>query len=166
MDPRILFPIIIAGVAILGIILFKTRSVKTEEPLTIRDLPPGVRYVSHPGEEAQAQEAGKVVMQHFGTPEAIKAGGPVYGVLGYRVVAVEYEIPVHKIPKKTVGQEFPGYLLDLPELRGLTYDHFHISAQEEGLTHEEGGTPRDGTYSIHFMFISHEEELSFGLVCE
>ncbi|MDP3947368.1 MAG: hypothetical protein Q8Q41_01600 [bacterium] len=164
-DPRILLSVILIGVTILGIVLFKMRSVKTE-PLTIRDLPPGVRYISHPDEEAQAQEAGKIVMQHFGTSEAVLKGGPTYGVMGYRVISVEYEIPKDTIPSKTLGQPFPGYLLDLSELHGLTYDHFHISAQEEGLAHEEGEAPHGGTYSIHFMFISHKEELSFGLVCE
>ena len=137
-----------------------------KQTLTVHDLPAGGEYVRHPGEEEQAAATGKTVMRHYGTPEAVRAGGPVYGVLGYRVVSVEYEVPADKVPTKTVGEAFPGYLLDLPELKGLRYDHFHISVQEEGLAHAAGETTHGETYSIHFMFIPHDEELRFGLVCE
>ena len=158
---------ILTTIALLGALnLLLKEEVRPLSSLSIEDLPEGVQYVRHPGEEEQALEEGKTVMQHYGTPETVRNGGPIYGVLGYRVVSLEYEIPTDSIPSKTVGQSFPGYLLDLPELKNLRYDHFHISRQEEGLAHAEGEVSRGDTYAIHFMFIPHEEELRFGLVCE
>ena len=152
--------------ALISIVLFALTGVKTKpRPLTISDLPRDVAYVRHKSEEAEAQEAGKIIMLHYGTPKAIQEGGPIFGVMGHRVVSVEYEIPADKIPEKTVGKEFPGYLLDLPELKHMRYDHLHISYHKEGLAHE-GTSSGHGTYSLHFMFITHEEELAFGLVCE
>lgn len=131
--------------------------------LTVADLPQGVHYVRHESEEQQAQEARKMVMQHYATPEAIQNGGPAFGVVGYRIVSIEYEVPIDKIPEKTVGQLFPGYLLKLPGLGDVPYDHFHISHHRGALS----GMGKTGEeYSIHFMLISHAEELSLGLVCE
>lgn len=170
MNRQFLYPgtlAFLAALALLGAVTFLLREgTRAPRSLTIEDLPEGVQYVRHPGEEEQALEAGKTVMQHYGTPDAIRKGGPTYGILGYRVVSLEYEIPTGSIPSKTVGQTFPGYLLDLPELKDLRYDHFHISRQEEGLAHAAGEVSHEDTYAIHFMFIPHEEELRFGLVCE
>lgn len=156
-------------IAILGIFILLLVSVipmqfsKTiPSALTLEDLPPDAKYARHPEEESEAQGAEKIVMRHYATPSALKAGGPIYGLMGFKVVAIEYEIPAAQIPTKTVGQEFPGYLLRLPEFQNIPYDHFHISFQEHGLA----SYPGQGVYSIHFPLISHEEELKFGLVCE
>lgn len=136
--------------------------VKPISSLTIKDLPKDARYSRHPSEELEAETSGKIVMSHYVTPEAMQAGGPIYGIMGYRIVSIEYEIPVREIPTKTVGQEFSGYLLNLPEFKNIRYDHFHISSQKHGLASHSD----QEIYSIHFMLIPHEEELSFGLVCE
>lgn len=136
--------------------------VKPVAPLTIKNLPKDASYVRHPSEESEEKTSGKIVMRHYGTPSAIQVGGPIYGVMGYRIVSIEYEIPVREIPTKTVGQEFFGYLLNLPEFKNIRYDHFHISSQKHGLAYHSN----QEIYSIHFMLIPHEEELSFGLVCE
>lgn len=125
---------------------------------TIEDLPVGAESVEHAHETAEAEEAEQISMDHYATPEALEIGGPIFGVIGYRIVSVEYELKASDIPSKTVGQAFEGYLLNLPDYAGIAYDHFHISSHEE----ESGETE----YSIHLMLIPHEEELSIGLVCE
>ncbi|MEX2013617.1 MAG: hypothetical protein WD897_01735 [Parcubacteria group bacterium] len=155
----ILFLFAAIGVAVLF-------SAKTHTALTVEDLPSGVEYVRHPDEELQAETEEKITMRHYATPDAVKVGGPSFGIIGYRIVSIEYEIPVLEIPTKTVGQEFPGYLLSLPEFKNIRYDHFHISYQKEGLAHNEGEEAHGGSYSIHFMLIPHEEEIKFGMVCE
>lgn len=148
--------------------------------VVLENLPRDIVYIKHPYEEEQAEETGKILMRHYGTPEAVEQGGPIYGAMGYRIVSIEYEISVNAIPEKTVGQTFPGYLLELEEsgFPYLDYDHFHISYQQGGHLYDktintsfrehknnedENGS---GVYSIHFMLIPHTEELRYGLVCE
>ena len=157
------FHFLIISLLLLALLIFANfLFVKPIAYLSIKDLPKDANYARHPSEESEAETSDKIVMSHYGTPSAIKAGGPIYGVMGYRVVSIEYEIPIEEIPTKTVGQEFSGYLLNLPEFKNIRYDHFHMSSQKHGLaSHNE-----KEIYSIHFMLIPHDEELSFGLVCE
>lgn len=147
-------------------LLVKSERTSPEAALTFQNLPADAQYARHPSEESEAKTAGKIVMRHYATPAAVKAGGPIYGLMGYRIVSIEYEISAAEMPTKTVGQEFSGYSLSLPEFRNTRYNHFHVSYQAEGLGHREREESRGGIYSIHFMLIPHEEELSFGLVCE
>lgn len=95
-------------------------------------------------------------MAHYATREAAAAGGPIFGTVGYRIVAVEYEIPSSSISERSVGTSFPGYLLNQPNLNGFPVDHMHISEKEY-----EGKS-----YDVHFMLISHEEEERNGIYCE
>lgn len=125
---------------------------------TIEDLPVGAESVEHAHETAEAEEAEQISMKHYATPEALGKGGPIFGAIGYRVISVEYEFRATDIPHKTVGQEFPGYLLNIPGYENMNYDHFHISSHDA-----ESG---EIEYSAHFMLIPHEEELGLGLVCE
>ncbi len=134
--------------------------------LTVEDLPDGAEYVRHANEEAEAEEADKLSILHYATPEAHSAGGPTFGVVGYRIVSIEYEFPESEIPSKTVGQEFGGYVLALPGYKTIPYDHFHISVHDESPQAHTDTDRHEPVYSIHFMLISHEEELSMGLVCE
>lgn len=133
---------------------------------TLADLPPGAVYTPHPDEEKQALELGKLPMMHYATPEAIRRGGPIFGAVGYRIVSIEYEIPAEAIGERSVGLDFPGYLLALPELRGVPVDHFHVSRHPEHLAGADAHAHEGGVYSIHFMLIPHEEELRQGIVCE
>lgn len=178
---NILIAISVTVVVLSGIILVGTSGIRQEPAFaTLEDLPKDVVYIKHPYEEEQAEEMGKILMRHYGTPEAMGQGGPVYGAMGYRIVSIEYEIPVNAIPEKTVGQTFPGYLLALKQdmLPQLGYDHFHISYQQSGhlynidtnMSLQEHAISKNeseaGVYSIHFMLIPHTEELRYGLVCE
>ena len=165
--------IFIIGMVFVGLLLVvilvltkKTLAVRT---LTIEDLPKGVIPVEHvhPETEITRDENGQPTgeMDHYATPEAIKNGGPIYGVYGYRIVSIEYEIPELKIGLRMVGKEFPGWGL-APLFFGLidstpSYDHFHVGLKD---THEVK-TSTGKTYRIHFMFLSHDEELGIGLSC-
>lgn len=151
----------IATVAILVVtfsalfVLLVTIQKKPRVP-TFSDLPEGVVYVSHPHEEREALAREKIPMTHYATPEAIAAGGPIFGTVGYRIVAVEYEIPSSNILERSVGTSFSGYLLNQPSLKGFPIDHMHISEKENVKK----------SYDIHFMLISHEEEERNGIYCE
>ena len=154
-------------VILLGVIVsLHFASIPTAGTLTIEDLPSGAEYVRHANEEVEAEEEGKLPLRHYATGEAHLAGGPTFGIVGYRIVSIEYELPASKIPSKTVGQEFGGHPLALPGYKNIPYDHFHISAQEESPQARTGADEHESVYSIHFMLIPHEKELSMGLVCE
>lgn len=140
-----------------------TTPIKT---LTVEDLPSGAVYVRHANEEAEAEVAEQLSMRHYATPEAHATGGPTFGVVGYRIVSIEYELSESEIPSKTVGQEFGGYVLALPGYGTIPYNHFHISVQDESPQVHADADRNEPVYSIHFMLIPHEEELSIGLVCE
>ena len=114
-------------------------------------------------EEHPEEDAGE--MEHYATPEAVKNGGPIYGVYGYTIVSVEYEIPESKIGIRMVGKEFPGWGL-APRFFGLVnsvpfYDHFHVGLKDPA----ESDASSEKIYRIHFMFLSHDEELNIGLSC-
>lgn len=154
-------------------------------PLTREDLPRGavpVRHVhNNEGKELDAAGHAKGEMEHWATPEAIKNGGPTYGVYGYSIVAIEYEVPESMIGAHEVGKEFSGWNLSSQFLGFNTatpYDHFHIgikaeaSAEAEDVRvdtshHGEEASAHKGekTYLIHYMLIPHEEELRIGLSC-
>lgn len=162
-----LFVLVVAG-AILGFglsVAFPFTNLAATKILTVEDLPSGAEYVRHANEEAEAEEAEQLSLWHYATEEAHSAGGPTFGVVGYRIVSIEYELPESQIPSKTVGQEFGGYMLALPGYKTIPYDHFHISVQDQSPQAHTSGEP-ERTYSLHFMLIPHEEELSMGLVCE
>lgn len=171
----------LATLVLLGVLFVSVFGARQQPRFAVlENLPQDVVYIKHPYEEEQAEEMGKILMRHYGIPEAVERGGPIYGAMGYRIVSIEYEIPVNAIPEKTVGQIFPGYLLELEEsgLPHLDYDHFHISYQQRGHLHDNtintsfhehknnGDEIGSGVYSIHFMLIPHTEELRYGLVCE
>ena len=139
--------------------------------LTLDNLPKEAVLVEHPEDVAEAKLAGGIAMRHYATPEAMKAGGPIYGTMGYRIVAIEYEIPAKMVKERTIGKESAGWKLVLNKLGGIRYDHFHIGFTEQkhamgdeadSHSHSENG---GGAYLIHFMLISHEEEIAYGLVC-
>lgn len=136
---------------------------------TIEDLPAGAESVEHAHETTQAEEAEQISMKHYATTESLATGGPIFGVIGYKIVSIEYEIKASDVPAKTVGQKFGGYLLRISGYGNIAYDHFHISVHDESLQaniDDEHKNERERTYSIHFMLITHEEELGLGLVCE
>ena len=139
--------------------------------LTRADLPTGVTFIKHEHpsdgeEELDADGNPKAEMEHWGTPEAVKSGGPIYGVYGYSIVAVEYQIPASQIGSRTVGKDFAGW--DLSDsgqgfASPIPYDHFHIGIMDipddgHEHTHEE-------TYIVHYMLLPHAEELKIGLSC-
>ena len=165
--------LLVIGAAFLGLILVvvfvSTKETLAVRTLTLEDLPEGVIHMSHvhPEAEITRNENGESTgeMEHYATPEAIQNGAPIYGVYGYRIVSVEYEIPESKIGLRMVGKEFPGWGL-APSFFGLTnsvplYDHFHVGLKDK----LETGVTIGETYRIHFMFLSHDEELKIGLNC-
>lgn len=157
--------LVVAGVFV-WIVLLSQLTPPQPHVFTVEDLPSLAEYVRHANEEAEAEIAEQLSMRHYATPEARSTGGPIFGVVGYRIVSIEYEFLESKIPSKTVGQEFMGYMLALPGYGTIPYDHFHISVHDESPQVHTDEDRREPIYSIHFMLISHEEELSMGLVCE
>ena len=164
---------LVMGTAFLGLVLVvvfvSTKETPTVRTLTLEDLPQDVIHVAHvhPEAEIARDEHGEPTseMEHYATPEAIQNGGPIYGVYGYRIVSVEYEIPESKIGLRMVGKEFPGWGL-APSFFGLTnsvpsHDHFHVGLKDK----LEAEAVMEETYRIHFMFLSHDEELKTGLSC-
>ncbi|MDO8589747.1 MAG: hypothetical protein Q7R69_00550 [bacterium] len=141
----------------------------TVRTLTLEDLPEGVIHVAHvhPEAEVARDENGQPIgeMHHYAMPEAVKNSGPIYGVYGYRIVSVEYEIPESKIGLRMVGKEFPGWGLASSFFGFINsvppYDHFHVGLKDKQKTSAATGK----TYRIHFMFLSHDEELKIGLSC-
>ena len=136
--------------------------------LTLDRLPKDVVFVEHIEDKKLAKEKGGIALRHFATPEASRVGGPIFGVLGYRIVSVEYEIPVSSIGQQLVGGVSRGQSLAIEALKDslpLPYDHFHIAISSR--KHFAGEIQESGedVYLIHFMFIPHEEELEYGLVC-
>src|SRR3989344_7565619 len=119
---------LLLGLAISSQLTYTAPPVKI---FTVEDLPSGATYVRHANEEAEAEVAEQLSMRHYATPEARSIGVPTLGVVGYRIVSVEYELPENKIPSKTVGQEFGGDVLALPGDGTIPYDHFHISVHDE-----------------------------------
>lgn len=150
----------------MAVLVVNSGATEVAKVYTVADLPVGAEYMRHASEEVETEEAEILTMRHYATPEAHQARGPTFGVTGYRIVSIEYEFPESKIPSKTVGQEFGGYLLELPSYEAIRYDHFHISVHKESLQADADGHSHEPVYSIHFMLIPHEEELSMGLVCE
>ena len=142
------------------------------------ELPEGVVFIEHPEDERIAREKGGVAMKHYATPEALAAGGPIYGVLGYSIVSIEYEIPLDKIGARPVGEpDDPGMLLNIEDFakqENIPYDHFHIgTAHAHGGTREEHTDDHDHDHNqteeevllIHFMLIPHETAVAYGLTC-
>ncbi|NQV93503.1 hypothetical protein HQ403_03365 [Candidatus Kaiserbacteria bacterium] len=142
--------------------LFFTFYVNTEDhaSMTFDNLPKDVRIIEHyhPQEENREDEE-RVEMRHYATPQAHIDGGPSYGVYGYQVVSIEYEIRADEIQERPIGEASEGYLLALNNIRDLNipYDHFHIGISED---HDV-----NITYLIHLMLIPHEQELQYGLEC-
>lgn len=135
-------------------------------PLTLDDLPEESRLIEHHHDVITTDHQGGVEMRHYGTPDAEEKGGPIYGVLGYRIVSIEYTIPAKMTGKQLVGKEFPGY--DLLVQKNIPYDHFHMGITESHQILEQMATssPQDShSFLIHFMLISHEEEVTYGLMC-
>lgn len=165
-----------SGVAVTGGVLIGVASIlgyvhlnrSRDVPLLTRaDLPEGAVLIwhHHPLQPLAPGEESKVEMEHFATHKAIENGGPIYGVYGYRIVAIEYEVPIAGIGVRPVGDEDPGFalsrfLLQVPKVP--TYDHVHIGRAEN---HDAAGGHATHAYLIHFMLISHDEELKIGLSC-
>lgn len=140
------------------------------ETLTRADLPKGAIFVPHmhpdEGQELDANGQPKRDMEHYATEEAIKNGGPIYGVYGYRIVAIEYEIPESRIGVRPVGKDFPGWDISASFLGFRTpvpYEHVHIGIKQK--EDEDGENKHEKTYLIHYMLLSHDEELKIGLNC-
>src|SRR3989338_5428866 len=124
------FVLILTG-AVLGFGITYSLNTTPTKTFSVEDLPSGATYVRHANEEAEAEEAEQLSLRHYATPEAHSSGGPTFGVVGYRIVSIEYELPESEIPSKTVGQEFGGYLLALPGYGTISYDHFYISVHDQ-----------------------------------
>ncbi|MAF59473.1 MAG: hypothetical protein QF858_00970 [Candidatus Pacebacteria bacterium] len=146
-------------------------------------VPEDVVFLRHEEDERIAEEEGGVAMLHYATPEAIENGGPIYGRLGHTIVSIEYEIPIDSIGERPIGKEGEGgfdlIIEELAEDKNIVYDHMHIGIanshtggehQDDGHNHEhnssqslqgEGGD----VYLLHFMLISHEDEVRYGLTC-
>ncbi|PIT86659.1 MAG: hypothetical protein COU33_01890, partial [Candidatus Magasanikbacteria bacterium CG10_big_fil_rev_8_21_14_0_10_43_6] len=164
---------IFLNILLFGGYFYATKNYATKKvtSLSLDDLPTEAIFVPHPEDEEEAERLGKVPMVHYANPEAIRNGGPVYGTFGYRIVAVEYEIPFESVGIREVGDESSGYLLSIPELiaqdKNISYDHFHIGisqhADEHGVENEHKDTNEN--LIIHFMLIPHEEEVAMGLYC-
>jgi len=165
--------VIVACAALLAlsleVALLALSDTSTVRRLSREDLPKGVVFVPHvhPEGEMQHDTSGQPVgeMEHYGTPEAIKNGGHIYGVYGYSIVSIEYEIPESKIGRRMVGKDFSGWGL-APSFFGLgnhipPYDHFHVGIKDK----RETNTEAEKTYLIHFMLLPHAEELEIGLSC-
>lgn len=168
--PRKIFFAIIGAAALAavyqGVQTYAEGRVRAAEPRvpTIESLPKDAVFIEHDDHTEEA-EGGRTPLRHYATPEDLERGGPIYGTFGYRIVAVEYEIPVSTIGERPVGEKGSGSRLILnvperPELKHLRYDHFHI-----GRTHIKVNGNEEEAYSIHFMLIPHEKEESYGLAC-
>ena len=106
--------------------------------LTIDDLPKGAVFVSHDHDLKEVKLTGGVAMRHYATPEAAKAGGPIYGTMGYRIVAIEYDVKSDMIVNKAVGKEFPGWKLLIENSDKFKYDHFHVDFSKDDHSHLSG----------------------------
>lgn len=157
--------VVLFAITLIMVIFIQQRERLYGKTATLADLPKEAIRITHRDEDMQSSDDETMVMQHYGAREAIEAGGPIYGTMGYRIVSVEYEVPANMLPEKAIGQIAKGYLLKLPEFRTMQYDHFHISYHPES-TMVVAQSRHEPVYSIHFMLIPHEEELLFGLVCE
>lgn len=142
---------------------FSTSYTHTENQtlMTPDELPESVRLIEHyhAQEDTTADNEEGVEMRHYATPQSHVDGGPTYGVYGYQVVSIEYEIRADEIQERPIGEASEGYLLALNNIRDLNipYDHFHIGISED---HDV-----NITYLIHLMLIPHEQELQYGLEC-
>ncbi len=138
--------------------------------LTRDDVPRGAVFMKHvhsnEGQELDEQAHQKGETEHYATPEAIKNGGPIYGVHGFAIVAIEYEISETEIGTRPVGKDFPGWALGnllLKFKNPIPYDHFHIGIKED--TEVGVGAESNKKYLIHFMLLPHKQELELGLSC-
>lgn len=161
--------LVIAVVVLIGTAAFdRMRQPEYFFGLPLSMMPKEVELVHHEhGKEVSEYREERAEMQHYGTTEALANGGPIYGVHGYHIVSVEYEMPLSKIGNRPVGEEDPGYLLRLLEKElsaGIPYDHFHIGYSESVA---DGHTDHvhEQSILIHFMFIPHALEMKLGLSC-
>lgn len=171
-NTAIVSAVVAAAVLVLFWLIF---SLPQKPPvLTLDYLPKGVAFIDHPEDAALAEKTGGVAMTHYATPEALEHGGPIFGTLGYRIISIEYEIPASKVGNRMVGrQDSAGENLIIESLKqksSLPYNHFHLGIAEEEHSHHNNRPPNidphdDTMYVIHFMLISHEEEVGWGLVC-
>ncbi len=168
-----LLTITVLGVIVTALILagvLYEREKHVYRTLTLDDLPKEATFIEHPEDAAEAKLAGGIAMRHYATPGAMKTGGPIYGTMGYRIVAIEYEIPANSVKERPIGKESAGWKLVLDKLGDIRYEHFHISFTKQEHTAGDETDPaahseNTGVYLIHFMLISHEEEIAYGLVC-
>lgn len=128
-------------------------------------LPEGAYPVVHDhSAPAIGDEHARAEMHHYATAEALSVGGPVYGVYGYQIVSIEYEVPAAEIGERPVGEEETGFVLN-PETLGLPagfdYDHFHIGRKEGG----DSAHGSEDKYIVHFMLVPHAQETAWGLSC-
>jgi hypothetical protein len=144
----------------------------TVTTLTRENIPHDAVFVDHHHDAKELDESGqpKGEMEHWATPEAMQRGGPIYGIYGYSLVSIEYEVGDSEMGAHAVGKEFPGWNLSSTFLGFKTlvpYDHFHIGIINDD--HAEGAstTPHvhEKKYRIHFMLLPHSEELKIGLNC-
>lgn len=136
--------------------------------LTIDDLPAGAILIDSPDTAAIAQEAGSNAMFYYATPDALKAGGPIFGTFGYRIVSISYEIPIHELTSRPTGNPLPGGRLALEGLGEIPYDHFYVRAVPKEARHANTAMNTNSSGDmllIHFMLISHEEEVADKLAC-
>ena len=113
------------------------------------------------------------------TKEDLENGGPVYGVLGYTIISIEYEVPLDSIGSRPVGdpeQQGISFLAEtLAQEHEIPFDHFHIgvSHSHKNALHEHEDIHMEvhkhenteEVYLIHFMLIPHETEVAYGLTC-
>lgn len=162
--------VVVSVISVFFLANYMRHGIESGTVLTLANLPKDARLVHHPEEELEAEKLGKIAMAHYATLEAEHSGGPVYGVYGYQIVAIEYEIPLGSIGKRLVGSNDPGRFLSLPEFTALgktpPYDHFHIgiSQHTQHNLHEHDAN-EDGRFIIHFMLLPHDIEEAIGLYC-
>ncbi len=171
--------ILCASIALLALYfsLHPTTEVRT---LTRDDLPKDAVFIEHDHSEAgppkestglEEPEEPKGEMEHWATPAASTSGGPTYGVYGFSIVSIEYDVRESDIAAHMVGKEFGGWNLTSSFLGfkiPVPYNHFHIGIIEPSLHLNATNTPpkhEDAKYRIHFMLLPHEEELEIGLSC-
>lgn len=135
----------------------------SEEIMTMAHLPKDAIFIEHREDEELAQKIGGVAMQHYASPEALRNGGPIYGILGYRVVSIEYKIPASAIKERTGDLQFEGWKLAIAKSEQLHFDHFHIGPHHDDSP--DMGRSTDPVYLIHFMLVPHSFERDFGLIC-
>ncbi len=184
--------ILVALLVLMGSYIFiEQRNGDFVKGVSFSTIPEDAVFISHPEDEEIVKEKGGAVMRHYATKEDLKNGGPVYGVLGYSVVSVEYEVKISDIKNRPVGDpEQSGIDLtaeNLARKKKISFDHFHIGlskshshsmneVEKEGIdnhTHShtesyseiEQKQQEQEVYLIHYMLIPHEREIAYGLTC-